>query len=94
MPMSTGPYKHLIDKVAESSTSKIHADRASERPIWWYILFMPGKILLWVEYMFPGRLSNIFGSARRRNVPLIQLMYTVVFYALGLFLLFACLIKR
>jgi hypothetical protein len=92
--MSTGRYKHLIDKVAESSTSKIDADRASERPIWWYILFMPGTILLWLEYMFPGRLSSIFGSARRRNVPLIQLMYTVVFYALGLLLLSACLIKR
>lgn len=41
---------------------------------------MPGKVILWIEYMFPSRVSGVFGSARRRNVPLIQLLYSISFY--------------
>jgi hypothetical protein len=41
---------------------------------------MPGKVILWIEYMFPRRLSGVFGSARRRNVPLLQMLYSLFFY--------------
>ena len=41
---------------------------------------MPGTVVLWIEYMFPKRLGGAFGSARRRNVPFLRLMYSLAFY--------------
>jgi hypothetical protein len=35
--------------------------------------FMPGEVILWLEYMFPGRVASAFRSARRRYVPLLQI---------------------
>jgi len=65
----------------------------SQRPAWWWIFFMPGKVILWFEYMFPRRIGSVFGTARRRNIPLLQILYSLYFYfvmfAMGLYLFVA-----
>jgi hypothetical protein len=65
------------------------SDAVSQRPARWWIFFMPGKVILWIEYMFPRQIGGVFGSARRRNVPLIQILYSLYFYfaifAIGLY---------
>lgn len=73
--------KNIIDKVGESAVPQIDDTPLSARPIWWWIVFMPGKVILWLEYMFPRRIGGVFGSARRRNVPLAQIAYSLCFYA-------------
>ncbi len=45
---------------------------------------MPGMVVLWIEYMFPRRVGGVFGSARRRNVPLLQILYSLYFYLIVL----------
>lgn len=75
-----GKRKSAIDKFADAATSKIDISNVSERRAWWWIFFMPGKVILWIQYMFPYKLGSVFGSARRRNVPLIQVLYSLYFY--------------
>jgi hypothetical protein len=72
--------KTAIDKLADAAMPKIDDSDVSERRAWWWIFFMPGKVILWIEYMFPHKLGGVFGSARRRNVPLIQVLYSFYFY--------------
>jgi hypothetical protein len=63
----------------------------SERSLIWWVFFMPGSVILWFQYMFPTKFVDSIASARRRNVPSIQLAYTLAFYALMAFLMFAAL---
>ena len=72
--------KNIIDKVGEVVTPRIDDTTLSARPLWWWILFMPGKVFLWIEYMFPSKIGGVFGSARRRNVPLLQIICSLCFY--------------
>ena len=78
--MSSSNGRRFIDKIADSALPRVDNSPASQRPVWWWIFFMPGKVILWVEYMFPRRIRGVFGTARRRNVPLIQILYSVFFY--------------
>ena len=82
--------KQAIDKFADATTPIVDQSEVSERAAWWWFLVMPGKVILWLEYMFPERISSVFGTARRRNVPLMQILYSLVFYVavIGLALLF------
>jgi hypothetical protein len=83
----------IVDKLAKSAVPKIDHSDVTARSAWWWIFFMPGKVILWIEYMFPKRITSVFGSARRRNVPLLQVLYSLYFYfailVLGLLLLIA-----
>jgi hypothetical protein len=72
--------QQLIDKFADSAMPKVDSSAVSHRSTWWWIFVMPGKVMLWIEYMFPRRLGGVFGSARRRNVPLLQVLYSLCFY--------------
>jgi len=81
--------QRFIDKFAESAMPKIDDSDVSERRAWWWIFFMPGKVILWIEYIFPHKLGGVFGSARRRNVPLIQILYSVYFYLAVIFVVVA-----
>jgi hypothetical protein len=67
--------RRFVDKVGESAMPKVETTDVSRRPAWWWVFFMPGKVILWIEYMFPRRIGGVFGSARRRNVPLIQIVF-------------------
>ena len=60
----------------------------TETPLWWWVLFAPGKILLWFEYMFPKRIGGVFGSARRIKSPILQVWYSLAIY----FVIVVCLI--
>ena len=86
---AAGKRSKLVDRLGEAAMPKVDSSDVSNRPAWWWIFFMPGKIILWIEYMFPRQIVGVFGSARRRNVPLIQILYSVYFY---LFVLFRVLI--
>jgi hypothetical protein len=80
---SRSTQRNLVDKIADAATPKVDKTDASKRPAWWWIFFMPGKVILWIQYMFPERkkrIVGVFGSARRRNVPLIQILYSLYFY--------------
>jgi hypothetical protein len=83
--------KSLIDRIADASQPRVDDTRPSKRSLWWWLLFGPGKFILWSEYMWPRRLSGVFGSARRRNVPLIQLVYSLSFY-LAVVILIGCML--
>lgn len=50
-----GKRKNVIDMLAEAATPKLDRDDVSGQPAWWWIFFMPGKVILWIEYMFPER---------------------------------------
>jgi hypothetical protein len=74
--------KNPIDKIGDAAMPHQDKSELSSRPFWWWIFFAPGKVLLWFEYMFPHRLGGVFGSARRRNVPLIQLWFSLCFWGM------------
>jgi len=79
--------KRGVDSLADAAMPFQDQTKPSERPAWWWVFFMPGKIILWIEYMFPRGVGGVFGSARRRNVPLLQILYSIFFYiAFGIFI--------
>jgi hypothetical protein len=48
--------------------------------VWWWMFIAPGKILLWLEYMFPEGITRAIGSARRKRSPIVQVWYSISFY--------------
>src|SRR5258708_941578 len=88
-------HKKTIDKFAEATTPRVDNSDISERSVWWWIFVMPGRVILWFEYMFPESIRSVFGSARRRNIPLIQILYSIYFYvaAIGL-IIYAVLLSN
>jgi len=76
------PRRNLVDRAGELGRPRRNDEPLSKKPFWWWILFMPGTIILWFDYMFPNKISGVFGSARRRNVPLFQIVYSLFFYAM------------
>src|ERR1700743_3082734 len=88
-PPNPNKPKRAIDRFADAARPTIDSGNVSERSLWWWILLAPGKAILWLEYMFPRRVVRGFRPARRANVRLIQLLYSLYFYVavLGLGLL-------
>jgi hypothetical protein len=68
-------------------------DRAQHSALWWIFMF-PGRTILWFQYMYPSRKTGVFGTARRRNVPLFHFVYSLGFYAFLLLLAVWLLISR
>jgi hypothetical protein len=65
----------------------LHTDAEQERtPSWWF-LFLPGKVTLWFAYMFPKTMGSVFGSARRIKSPIVQVWFSLLFYAFAIFVL-------
>ena len=62
-------------------------DGGPNRSLWWWLLIAPGKTVLGLEYMFPERLGEVFGS--RRGVGAALLFRSGI--ALWCTLLFSCL---
>lgn len=79
-----------IDDLSAAATPQKDTTPLSERSLIWWIFFMPGKVFLWFAYMFPTGVTASFASARQRNVPLVQLAYTLVIY--GVVIVFGFLI--
>ena len=59
----------------------LREDNGANRTVRWWLLVGPGKVILWFAYMFPRGLGGVFGSARRINSPIVQVWYSLVFYA-------------
>ena len=49
----------------------LREDSGANRTVWWWLLIVPGKVILWFGYMSPRGLGGVFGSARRINSPII-----------------------
>jgi hypothetical protein len=58
----------------------------------WKWLLLPGVILLWLEFMIPSK--KIIVSARRARSPLMTTVYSIAFYAVGLFILVSVITAR
>ena len=57
-------------------------EETANSSILWMIFIAPGKLILWFEYLFPHRLGDVFGSARRKKSPIIEMSYSITFYTL------------
>lgn len=77
----------FLDRLGIAALPKTDETQLSARSFWWWILLGPGKFILWIQYMWPERGSGPFGSARRRNVPLVQVLYSLSFYGGAVLLL-------
>jgi hypothetical protein len=55
------------------------------RGLVWLIFFMPGTVILWWQYYFLKH-SDVWASARRKDHPGMQLLYSLAFWAAVLFL--------
>ena len=55
-------------------------DDEEKHSVLWWVFRGPGKILLWIEYMFPDQIANAIGSARRRRSTIVQVWYSICFY--------------
>ena len=69
-------------------------DPQRPRSKWWWVFVGPGKIILWFEYMFPKRFSGVFGSARRKQSPIVQVSYSILFYIAVIFSVFIIMSAR
>lgn len=45
----------------------------------WWIFCMPGSLLMWLEYMFPGK-GHVYATGRRYRNRVVQAMYTAAIY--------------
>jgi hypothetical protein len=55
-------------------------EETANSSIVWIIFITPGKLILWAEYLFPQRVGDVFGSARRKKSPIIEIAYSITFY--------------
>ncbi len=67
-----------------------HQERPEPKGLLWWLFFMPGAVVLWLEYMFPGR-GQVYASGRRRGSKVVQFLYTLGVYAITGFILIAVL---
>jgi hypothetical protein len=75
--MARRPYRD--DSRRQGGRSR--TDMEPRRRTWvWWLFFMPGSVMMWFEFMFPKR-GDVYASGRRYGNPLLQVVYTLVFYA-------------
>ncbi len=70
-----------IDELGEASRPLRIDTPLSQRSLSWWLFYMPGTVILWFGYMFPNSIVGGISGARQRNVPVIQLGMTLMFYA-------------
>lgn len=70
-----------IDQLGEASRPQRLDTPLSQRSLSWWLLYMPGTVILWFGYMFPNSIVGGIAGARQRNVPIIQLGMTLMLYA-------------
>jgi|GEM_PF-4312258 len=51
-----------------------------KRSLSWWFLFLPGKALLWLQFMFPSSLGSAIASGRRKDVPIVQALASILVY--------------
>lgn len=75
-----------IDEIGEASRAQKAETPLSQRPLGWWLFYMPGTVILWFQYMFPNSVTQGIAGGRQRNVPLVQLGMTLTLYG-GILLL-------
>jgi hypothetical protein len=66
----------FVQKIAQSTVSDREDREPSQHSIWWWIFFCPGKVILWIQYMFPSQVSDAFGSAPTECAPSAIALYS------------------
>jgi hypothetical protein len=56
------------------------------RGLIWLIFFFPGTVILWWHYYFPKH-GDVWTSARRKDVPAMQFLYSLAFWAVAALML-------
>ena len=76
-------------------TSRDRLD-GTEKKSWVKEIFLvPGRLILWFNYMFPAKgMQNITKSARHAKSPIMTWFYSIVFWATSIFLLFAIIVSE
>jgi hypothetical protein len=57
------------------------------------IFFLPGTAILWWQYYFP-QYGDVWASARLKDHPGMQLLYSLAFWAAAAFLLLIFVVSR
>jgi hypothetical protein len=63
------------------------------RRLIWLIFFLPGTAILWWQYYFPKH-GDVWASARRKDHPGMQLLYSLGFWAAVAFLILIFVVSR
>ena len=58
----------------------------------WLLFYAPGTIILWWDYYFPKN-GDAWASARRKDNPLLQLLYSFGFWAVVLIALLSFILS-
>jgi hypothetical protein len=66
---------------------------SQEHSILWWMFILPGRVILWFGYMFPRGVGGVFGSARRRKSPVIEISYSITFYLVFIIILSFSIMK-
>lgn len=69
-----------IDELGEASRPQRLDTPLSQRSLGWWLFYMPGTVILWFQFMFPNSVTQGIAGGRQRNVPLLQLGYSIIFY--------------
>jgi len=71
-------------------TRKLYDDQYEEErtSLFWWLFCMPGAVMLWWGYMFPGR-GRVYASGRRYKNRVVEFMYSTVFWAVVAFFAYA-----
>lgn len=59
--------------------------QARRRGLLWLLFVLPGTIILWWQYYFP-KPGEAWAAARRKDHPVIRVLYSIAFWLLVLFL--------
>jgi hypothetical protein len=57
-----------------------HSPPRRRRGLIWLIFLAPGALILWWQYYFP-KSGEVWASARRKDNPTMQLLYSLAFWA-------------
>lgn len=66
--------------------SAVNAEEGNGFDAYYWFLRAPGKFILWVEYFFP-RSGQLWASARRKGNETVEVLYSLGFWAVSIFLL-------
>lgn len=85
MVSDNNPNEKKTNQSLDQTINKLMAKKSEDflpkdRSLYWWFLLMPGKMLLWLGYMFPGSLVSSIASARRKDVPIVQVLTSIVVY--------------
>ncbi|WP_413208161.1 hypothetical protein [Rhodospirillum sp. A1_3_36] len=61
-----------------------------KRGLFWLLFRAPGQLFLWLEYLFPSK-GRVLVSARQKGHVVAEVWYSLVFWAVVIFVLYKLL---